>query len=105
MASRAEKVFKARLPLIRRGERNVPKKFVKTASFEKVGDETGYYTYHQGSYFPIEFDFTNCFWFIVRYNNQKSCWEPHKLPTKGFGLDIPDSEVTDCHDTTDRGWT
>ena len=51
--------------------------------------------YHQGSFFPIEFDFDNCFWFIVKYNNQRSCWESYKLPTEGFCLDIPDSEVTD----------
>ena len=95
MASRAEKVFKARLHLNWRGERNVPKKFIKAASFEKVGDETGYYAYHQGSYFPVEFDFTHCFWFIVKYNNQKSCWESYKLPTEDFGLNILDSEVTD----------
>ena len=95
MASRAEKVFKAGLPLNRRGEHNVPKKFVTTASFEKVGDEAGYYAYHQGSYFPVEFDFTHCFWYIIKYNNQKSCWESHKLPTEDFGLNIPDSEVTD----------
>ena len=93
--SRAEKVFKAGLPLNWRKERNVPKKFVKAAVFEKVGDKTGYFVYHQGLFFPIEFDFTHCFWFIVKYNNQKSCWESYKLPTQDFGLNIPDSEVTD----------
>ena len=46
-------------------------------------------------YFPVAFDFTHCFWFIVKYNNQKSCWESHKLPPKDYNLDIPDSEVTD----------
>ena len=94
-ASRAEKVFKAGLPLNRRGEHNVPKKYLKTAIFEKVEDETGYFAYNKGSYFPVEFDFTHCFWYIIRYNNQKSCWESYKLPTEDFGLDIPDSEVTD----------
>ena len=64
-------------------------------AFKKVGDETGYIVYHQGSFFLIKFDFMHCFWFIVKHNNQKSCWESYKLPTKDFGLDIPDSEVTD----------
>ena len=94
-ASRAQKVFKAGLALNQRGSRNVPKKFLKAASYETVGNETGYFVYHQGSFFPIEFDFENCFWFIVKYNNQSSCWESHKLPTEDFCLDIPDSEVTD----------
>ena len=64
-------------------------------SFKTVEDKTGYFTYYKGSYFPIEFDFANCFWFIVKYNNQKSCWESYKLPSKEYHLDIPDSEVAD----------
>ena len=94
-ASRAQKVFKASVALNQRGGRNVPKKFLKAAAYETVGDKIGYYIYHQGSFFPIEFDFENCFWFIVKYNNQSSCWESYKLSTKDFCLDIPDSEVTD----------
>ena len=93
--SRAQEVFKASIALNRRGSCNVPKKYLKAAAFETVGDETGYYVYHQGSFFPIEFDFDNCFWFIIRYNKQTSCWESYKLPTEDFCLDIPDSEVTD----------
>ena len=94
-ASRAQKVFKAGLALKQRGGCNVPKKFLKAAAYETVGDQTGYYVYHQGSFFPIEFDFENCFWFIVKYYNQTSCWESYKLPTEDFCLNIPDSEVTD----------
>ena len=93
--SRAEKVFKAGIALNRRGSRNVPKKFLKAAAYKTVGDETGYYVYHKGSFFPIEFDLDNCFWFIVKYNNQRSCWESYKLPTQDFCLEIPDNEVTD----------
>ena len=36
----------------------------------------------------------HCFWYIVKYNNQKSCWESYKLPLKEYNLDIPDSKVT-----------
>ena len=95
MVSRAQKVFKAGLALNRRGSCNVPKKFLKAAAYKTVGDKTGYYVYHQGLFFPIEFDFENCFWFIVKYNNQSSCWESYKLPTEDYCLDIPDSKVTD----------
>ena len=49
---------------------------------------------YKGSFIPIEFDFTHCFWYIVKYDNQRSCWLSHKLPTEDYNLDIPDSEVT-----------
>ena len=80
VASRAEKVFKAGIPLNRRGERNVPKKYLRLATYTPSGDEQGYFVYHNGLFFPVEFDFTHCFWYIVKYDNQKSCWVSHKLP-------------------------
>ena len=52
--------------------------------------------YYKGAFVPIEFDFTHCFWYIVKYDNQRSCWVSHKLPGEDYRLDIPDSEVTDC---------
>ena len=51
--------------------------------------------YHKGLFVPVEFDFIHCFWYIVKYNNQRSCWVSHKLPTEDYNIDIPDSEVTD----------
>ena len=88
-------MFKAGVPLNRRGERNVPKRYLKGAKYTPEGDEQGYFVYHNGSFIPVEFDFTHCFWYTVKYNNQRSCWASHKLPPPGYGLDIPDSEVTD----------
>ena len=95
MASRAEKVFKTGIPLNRRGERNVPKKYLKAALFTPEGDEQGYFVYYQGSFFPVEFDFTHCFWYTIKYDNQRSCWVSHKLPPPEYGLDILDLEVAD----------
>ena len=63
--------------------------------YATVGDNTGYFVEFKGAYFPIEFDFTHCFLFLVKYNKQKSCWEFNKLPTEEYHPDIPDSEVTD----------
>ena len=94
-ASRAEKVFKAGIPLNRRGECNVPKKYLKAAIYTPEGDEQGYFVYHNGSFIPVEFDFTHCFWYTVKYNNQRSGWASHKLLLPEHGLDILDSEVTD----------
>ena len=93
-ASRAEKVFQAGLPLNRRGEHNVPKKYLKAAAYTPAGDEQGYFVYHNSLFIPVEFDFTHCFWFIVKYNNQQSSWVSHKLPKSEYGLGILDSEVT-----------
>ena len=50
---------------------------------------------NNGLFIPVEFDFTNCFWYIVKYNNQQSCWLSHELPKPEYGLEILDSEVTD----------
>ena len=55
----------------------------------------GYFVHFKGMYFPIEFDFTNCFWYLVKYNDPQSCWVTHKFPKPEYGLEIPDSEVTD----------
>ena len=59
------------------------------------GDEQGYFVYHNKLFIPVEFDFTNCFWYTIKYNNQQSCWLTHELPKPKYGLEIPDSEVTD----------
>ena len=94
-ASRTEKIFQTGVPLNRRGERNVPKKYLKSAEYTPDGDNPGYFVYYEGSFIPVEFDFTHCFWYIVKYNDQQSCWLTHKLPKQEFGLEILDSEVTD----------
>ena len=68
--SKPENVFKAGIPLNRRGERNVPKKYLKSAEYTPDGDDPGYFVYHKGSFIAVEFDFTHCFWYIVKYNDQ-----------------------------------
>ena len=95
MASKEESIFKAGIPLNRRGERNVPKKYLKVAEYTPDGDEPGYFVYYNRLFIPVEFDFIHCFWYIVKYNDQQSCWLTHKLPKSEYGLAIPDSEITD----------
>ena len=90
-----EKIFKKNTELNRRGDRNIPKMYLKAATYTTVGNDTGYFVEFKGTYFPIEFNFMNCFWFLVKYNKQKSCWKSNKLPTKEYHLNIIDSEVTD----------
>ena len=78
----------------RRGDCNVPKRYLQDTKYATVGDNTGYFMKFKGVYLPIEFDFTHCFWYFVKYNTQKSCWESNKLPTEEYNLDIPDYHVT-----------
>ena len=93
MASRAEKVFKEGVLINRRGERNVPKRYLQAAVYSP--EEQGYFAYLRGSYIAVEFDFTHCFWYTVKYDNQESCWKTHSIPDQDVGLYIPDSEVID----------
>ena len=60
-----------------------------------AGEVQGYFVYYKGLFVPVEFDFRHCFWYIVKYDNQRSCWVSHKLPTEDYNLNIPDSKVTD----------
>ena len=55
----------------------------------------GYFTKLKGTYFPIEFYFTHCFWYLVKYNTQKSCWESNKLPMEEYYLDILEYHIVD----------
>ena len=59
------------------------------------GEVQGYFVYYKGSFIPVKFDFTHYFWYIVKYDNQRSCWVSHTCPTKDYNLYIPDSEVVD----------
>ena len=95
IASRAEKVFVKGVLINRRGERNIPKRYLQDVVYATVGDDTGYFAKLKGAYFPIEFDFTHCFWYLVKYSTQKSCWESNKLPTEEYNLEIPDYHVVD----------
>ena len=92
-ASRAEKVFKEGVPINQRGERNIPKRYLQAAVYSP--EEQGYFAYHKGSYIAVEFDFTHCFWYTVKYDNQESCWKTFSIPEEEVGLYIPDSEVVD----------
>ena len=95
VVSRAEKVFKKGLPINRRGDCNIPKRYLQDATYVTVGDDTGYFVKYKSAYFHIEFDFTHCFWYLVKYNTQKSCWESNKLPTEDYNLDIQDYHIID----------
>jgi hypothetical protein len=51
--------------LNRRGNRSVPKKYLKTAQWALIDNEEGYYCHHNGFYYPIEFNYDQGYWCYV----------------------------------------
>jgi hypothetical protein len=55
LASRTDS-FRQGARLLRRGEQIVPRRYVKSAHWLKVGRDEGYFAAYQGAYLPIEFN-------------------------------------------------
>jgi hypothetical protein len=92
LASRTDS-FQQGSRLLRRGERTVPKRYIKSAHWLKVGDDEGYFAVHKGAYFPIEFNYEHCYWYCVKYSDIRSTWETLRVAPSEYFLDIQDDEV------------
>jgi hypothetical protein len=92
LASRTDS-FQQGSRLLRRGEQTVPKRYIKSAHWLKVGDDEGYFAVHKGTYFPIEFNYENCYWYCVKYSDIRSTWETLRVAPSKYFLDIQDDEV------------
>jgi hypothetical protein len=92
LASRTDS-FQQGSRLLRRGERTVPKRYIKSAHWLKVGDNKGYIAVHKGTYFPIEFNYEHCYWYCVKYSDIRSTWETLRVAPSEYFLDIQDEEV------------
>jgi hypothetical protein len=92
LASRTDS-FQQGSRLLRRGERTVPKRYIKSAHWLKVGDDEGYFAVHKGVYFPIEFNYEHCYWYCVKYSDIRSTWETLRVAPSEYFLDIQDEEV------------
>jgi hypothetical protein len=92
LASRTDS-FQQGSRLLRRGERTVPKRYIKSAHWLKVGDNKGYFAVHKGVYFPIEFNYEHCYWYCVKYSDIRSTWETLQVAPSEYFLDIQDVEV------------
>jgi hypothetical protein len=79
--------------LLRRGERTVPKRYIKSAHWLKVGDDEGYFAVHKGAYFPIEFNYEHCYWYCIKYSDIRSTWETLRLAPSEYFLDIQEDEI------------
>jgi hypothetical protein len=92
LASRTDS-FQQGSRLLRRGERTIPKRYIKSAHWLKVGDDEGYFAVHKGTYFPIEFNYEHCYWYCVKYSDIRSTWETLRVAPSEYFLDIQDDEV------------
>jgi hypothetical protein len=92
LASRTDS-FQQGSRLLRRGERTVPKRYIKSAHWLKVGDDEGYFAVHKGTYFPIEFNYEHCYWYCVKYSDIRSTWETLRVAPSEYFLDIQDDKV------------
>jgi hypothetical protein len=92
LASRTDS-FQQGSRLLRRGERTIPKRYIKSAHWLKVGDDEGYFAVHKGTYFPIEFNYEHCYWYCVKYSDIRSTWETLRVAPSEYFLDIQDDKV------------
>jgi hypothetical protein len=92
LASRTDS-FRKGSRLLRRGERTVPKRYVKNAHWLKVGRDEGYFAVHQGAYLPIEFDHEHCYWYCIAYSDIRRSWETLRVAPFDYFLDIQNEEV------------
>jgi hypothetical protein len=92
LASRTDS-FQQGSRLLQRGEQTVPKRYIKSANWLKVGDDEGYFAVHKGTYFPIEFNYEHCYWYCVKYSDIRSTWETLRVAPSEYFLDIQDDKV------------
>jgi hypothetical protein len=97
MTSYTRDAFTARY-LNRRGNRSVPKKYLKTAQWALIDNEEGYYCHYSGFYYPIEFNYDHGYWSQIEYRPQNSAWLSWKATPTEWGLDIETDEFTTRND-------
>jgi hypothetical protein len=97
LASRTDS-FQPGSRLLRRGERTVPRRYIKSAHWLKVGDDKGYFAVHKGAYFPIEFNYEHCYWYCVKYSDIRSTWETLRVAPSEYFLDIQEDKIVSRSD-------
>jgi hypothetical protein len=93
MMSYTKESFAAKY-LNRRGNRSVPKKYLRTAQWALIDNKEGYYCHHNGFYYPIEFNYDHGYWAQIEYRPQNSAWLQWKATPTEWGLDIGADEFT-----------
>ena len=85
--------FRAGVPIGRRGDRNVPRRYLKNAAWLKVGDDVGYFIFFKGAYFPIEFNFEHHYWYQIEYDKGTSNWVTHHIAPIDHLLSILENKI------------
>src|SRR5579859_3187093 len=80
--------------LQRRGDRNVPKRYLKTAEWIDSEGYLGYYVRDiiRKETVPVEFNHTNCLWELVNWNTTENCWITEPIE-QSLGLEIGVDEL------------
>jgi hypothetical protein len=76
----------------------VPRRYVKSAHWLKVGRDEGYFAVYQGAYFPIEFNYEHCYWYCIAYSDVRRTWETLRVAPFEYFLDIQNKEVVPRND-------
>jgi hypothetical protein len=97
LASRTDS-FQKGSHLLRQGERTVPRRYVKSAHWLKVGRDEGYFAVYQGAYLPIEFNHEHCYWYCIAYSDIRRTWETLRVAPFEYFLDIQNEEVVPRND-------
>jgi hypothetical protein len=97
LASRTDS-FQKGSRLLRQKERTVPRRYVKSAHWLKVGRDEGYFAVYQGAYFPIEFNYEHCYWYCITYSDIRRTWETLRVAPFEYFLDIQNEEVVPRND-------
>ena len=96
MASQED--FQAGVPIGRRGDRNVPRRYLKNVTWLKVSDDMGYFIFFKGAYFPIKFNFEYHYWYQIKYDEGTSNWVTHHVAPIDHLLSIPENEIVPWSD-------
>jgi hypothetical protein len=81
--------------LEKRGEQNVPVRYLKQAWWGTEEGDTGYFVTIEGHHLPIEFNHEHTYWEDVGYSDQESCWITDRVLGKQQGLEINPDEIVD----------
>jgi hypothetical protein len=71
----------------------VPRRYVKSAHWLKVGRDEGYFAVYQGAYLPIEFNHEHCYWYCIAYSDIRRTWETLRVAPFEYFLNIQNEEV------------
>ena len=76
--------------ILRRGDRNVPTRYLKNARWLTDRSTPGYYVQTSGpsGFYPVEFNFEHTCWCEITWNAQARAWDVLRPTRAAYGCDI-----------------